>query len=125
RNELAWVAIAATLAIAVMSPRMGWAQAAEAALRGKAAANSEITVRNKATGLTRRTQSGADGSYSIVGLPPGTYSVSGADGSEATVTLTVASTSTVDLQQPQAATAEVATVTVRSVRPTEVKTSEI
>jgi outer membrane receptor protein involved in Fe transport len=124
RNELACVAVAATLAIAVISPRMGWAQAAEAALRGKAAANSEITVRNKATGLTRRTQSGADGSYSIVGLPPGTYSVNGADGAEATVTLTVASTSTVDLQQREA-TAEVATVTVRSVRPTEVKTSEI
>jgi outer membrane receptor protein involved in Fe transport len=105
-------------------PRIGWAQGAEAALRGRAAPNTEISVHNKATGLTRRTQSAADGSYSIVGLPPGTYTVNGANGAEATVTLTVASTSTLDLQ-PRETTAEVATVTVRAVRPTEVKTSEI
>jgi hypothetical protein len=118
-----WVA-AVLFAITVSVPREGWGQSAEAGLRGRAAANSDITVRNKATGLTRRTRSGADGVYSLVGLPPGTYIVSAADGSEATVTLTVASTSTVDLQ-PAEAPAEVATVTVKSSRPIEVKTSEI
>ena len=105
-------------------PRVGWAQSAEAALRGRAAPNAQITVRNTATGLTRRSQAAADGSYSIVGLPPGPYKVDAGAGAEANVTLTVASTITLDLQAPPAEEA-LATVTVKSTRPTEVKTSEI
>jgi hypothetical protein len=51
--------------------------------------------------------------------------VSSDGGGEADVTLAVASTITLDLQTPQAAEEVVATVTVKSNRPTEVKTSEI
>jgi hypothetical protein len=73
----------------------------EAALRGKAAPNAQITVQNTATGLTRRTRAAADGAYSIVGLPPGPYRVDAGPGTETDVTLTVASTITLDLR-PQA-----------------------
>src|SRR4051812_1869568 len=106
-------------------PRTGWSQAVEAALRGQAAPSSQVTARNTATGLTRRTQAAADGSYSIVGLPPGPYHVRWEGGGESDVTLSVASTITLDLQAPAAPEEVVATVTVKSNRPTEVKTSEI
>jgi outer membrane receptor protein involved in Fe transport len=107
-------------------PRAGWSQGVEAALRGRAEPNSQITARNTETGLTRRTQATAEGSYSIVGLPPGPYEVKSAGGGQANVTLAVASTITLDLQAQAAPAAEVvATVTVKSNRPTEVKTSEI
>ena len=106
-------------------PRIGWSQSVEAALRGRATPNAQITARNTATGLTRRTQSSAEGSYSIVGLPPGPYEVKSDGGAAANVTLPVASTITLDLQAPQEAEEVVATVTVKGNRPTEVKTSEI
>ena len=93
-------------------------------MRGRATPNAQITVRNTATGLTRRTQVAADGSYSIVGLPPGPYRVDTGGGAAAEVTLPVASTITLDLQAA-APTEEISTVTVKSTRPTEVKTSEI
>src|SRR5882724_13536803 len=92
-----WLAVAVLAALACV-PRVGWTQAVEAALRGRAAPNSEITVRNTATGLTRRTRAAADGSYSIVGLPPGPYHVAAGPGTETNVTLPVASTITLDLQ---------------------------
>jgi len=118
-----WLA-AAALVILACSPHVAWAQAVEAALRGRAAPNSEITVRNTATGLTRRTRAAADGSYGIVGLPPGPYHVAAGPGTETNVTLPVASTITLDLQ-PQAPAEGLATVTIKTTRPTEVKTSEI
>jgi outer membrane receptor protein involved in Fe transport len=117
--------VAAALVILVCSPRIGWSQGVEAALRGRAAPNAQITVRNTATGLMRRTEAAADGSYSVVGLPPGPYKVDAGGGAEANVTLAVASTITLDLQAPPPAQEAVATVTVKTTRPTEVKTSEI
>jgi outer membrane receptor protein involved in Fe transport len=123
KDGCGWLA-AAIVVVLACSPQAGWTQAVEAALRGRAAPNAQITVRNIATGLTRRTRAAADGSYSIVGLPPGPYRVDAGAGTETNVTLTVASTITLDLQ-PQAPTEELATVTVKTTRPTEVKTSEI
>ncbi|HWM70613.1 MAG TPA: TonB-dependent receptor [Steroidobacteraceae bacterium] len=119
-----WFVAAVCIALAIL-PRVSWSQGVEAALRGRAAPNAQITVRNTATGLTRRTQAAADGSYSIVGLPPGPYQVNSDGGAEANVTLAVASTITLNLEAPAAAEEVVATVTVKSTRPTEVKTSEI
>ena len=79
-------AVAALLATSVLVlPATGWAQSASAGLRGRAPANAEVVVRNVATGLTRRTTSSADGIYSLVGLPPGTYEV-GLVGSSAAAT---------------------------------------
>jgi outer membrane receptor protein involved in Fe transport len=103
------------------------AQTNLASLRGKAPPNSTVVAHNVATGLTRRTTAGDDGSYSLIGLPPGTYRVDAGPGTETTTTLSVASTITLNLQPAAAATAEapVTTVTVTGLRPAEVRTSEI
>jgi outer membrane receptor protein involved in Fe transport len=101
------------------------AQSAEAALRGRAPPDSQVTAHNTATGLTRRTQADSNGGYAIVGLPPGPYQVEAGPGTETTVTLTVASTTTLDLQPATAATSEISTVTVTGMRRPEVKTSEV
>ena len=78
-------------------PGIVWAQSADATLRGKAPASTAVTAKNVATGVTRRTQSSADGNYTLPGLPPGTYRVDAGPGTETTVTLSVASTATLDL----------------------------
>src|SRR5271166_864161 len=89
--------IATAVAAALAGPTITWAQSADAALRGKAAANSEITAKNVATGAIRHTKAGSDGSYALVGLPPGTYRVDAGPGTETAVTLSVGTTSTLDL----------------------------
>ena len=42
---------------------------------GKAIPTVAVSVRNESTGAARRTTSGADGKFSIAGLPAGTYSI--------------------------------------------------
>ena len=86
--------------IALQAPSV-WAQSSDAVLRGRAPANSEVSVRNVATGTLRRTTAGADGSYTLLGLPPGTYRVDAGQGTGQVVTLTVASTATLDLVPAQ------------------------
>src|SRR5450631_4800712 len=97
KKTLLAAAIAATLATGAGVPSVSWAQSADATLRGKAAANSEITAKNIATGATRHAKADEDGNYTLVGLPPGTYRVDAGAGTETAVTLTVASTATLDL----------------------------
>jgi TonB dependent receptor/Carboxypeptidase regulatory-like domain len=120
-------AIAATLAAGTGMPSISWSQTADATLRGKAAANTDVVVKNIATGATRRTRSGEDGSYTIPGLPPGTYQVDAGPGTQATVTLTVASTATLNLTTaPEAAPSDsLEAITVKSNRLVDVKTSEV
>ncbi|MGH8167276.1 MAG: TonB-dependent receptor domain-containing protein, partial [Woeseiaceae bacterium] len=60
------------------------------------AANTEVVAINAATGAVRRTRTSADGTYVLVGLNPGTYTVQ-AGGATEVVTLSVASNSTLDL----------------------------
>ena len=126
RKKLLASLITAAVAAAAV-PMTSWAQSADATLRGKAPANGEVTAKNIATGAVRRTKSAADGSYSLVGLPPGTYQVDAGPGTEKTVTLTVASTATLDLAAGGAAapstTLEGVSVNATTLR--EVKTSEI
>jgi outer membrane receptor protein involved in Fe transport len=80
--------------IAVAGPAM--AQSTGATIRGQVMADSSpasgatVTVSNIATGLSRTVQAGANGSYSVVGLPPGTYRIQvQADGRSTSRDLTV------------------------------------
>jgi len=87
------------------------------------AANTDVVATNIATGSVRRTRTAADGSYVLVGLLPGTYTVEAA-GIKETVTVSVASNATLNLQ-PGGETIE--QVTVTGVRPSalDVRTSEV
>jgi outer membrane receptor protein involved in Fe transport len=126
KKTLLAAAIAAALTSGV--PSVSWAQTADATLRGNTAANAEVVARNIATGVTRRTKAAEDGSYTIPGLQPGTYRVDAGPGTETTITLTVASTATVDLAAgtPEAAApGTLEEVTVRSKRIIETRTSEV
>jgi len=117
-------AVVATVAL----PAMSWAQSSDAGLRGKAQPQMQITAKNIDTGLRRTTTSAADGSYALVGLPPGRYQVDAGPGTEKTVTLAVATTGTLDFVAPAGATTGAATlegITVTGTALTEVKTSEI
>jgi outer membrane receptor protein involved in Fe transport len=125
KKTLLAAAIGAALATGAGMPTVVWAQTADATLRGKAAANTEVVAKNIATGVTRRTKANADGSYTIPGLQPGTYSVEAGPGTETTVTLSVASTATLDLAEPPSAAAPLAEVTVKAQRLYEVRTSEV
>jgi hypothetical protein len=124
--------ITAAVATTATLPTISWAQSADANVRGKAAAGADVTAKNVATGVVRRTKAADDGSYALIGLPPGTYQIDAGPGTAQTVTLTVASTATLDLTAAappsgetagQAATLEGITVTAPSL--VEVKTSEV
>jgi hypothetical protein len=120
--------IATAVAAALAGPTIGWAQTADATLTGRVAPDSEVTARNVATGATRRTKASAQGTYTLVGLPPGTYRVDAGPGTETAVTLTVASTATLDLAAGGAAVGageSIAEVTIHAKRLVEVKTSEV
>lgn len=127
RSVLA-ASIAATLAAAAGVPTVAWAQTADAILRGKATASATVTAKNVETGATRHTTAGADGTYELLGLPPGTYKVDAGPGTETVVTLSVASTQTVDVSggaPPIPPGESLADIVVSSVKPVEVKTSEV
>ena len=129
RKKLLATLIRATIATSIAAPAFVFAQSSDATLRGKATPQMQITAKNVATGLRRTTYSAADGSYTLVGLPPGTYQVDAGPGTEKTVTLTVASTATLDFAAGAAAappgTTTLGGVTVTATTLTEVKTSEI
>ncbi len=113
-----------------------YAQSANATLRGRVAgaeAGTTVTATNVADGSVRRTQTSADGSYTLLGLAPGTYRVDAGAGSEQTVRVSVASTATLNLA-PNTGVAEtaaageatdIATVTVTAPALEEVNTSEV
>jgi outer membrane receptor protein involved in Fe transport len=129
-RKLLSCALASCLAVA--APQL-MAQSTSATLRGAVTADATVTVTNVDTGLTR-TAKAANGNYNIGGLPPGTYRIQIASGSETrteAVTLAVGQTATLNLDAaaPAAASAGDATTleTVRVSAPllVETKTSEI
>lgn len=130
KKKLLVSVIAASVA-SVAVPVM--AQTSNATLRGKAAPGAQITVFNPSTGLTRHVTAGGDGSYVIPGLPPATYQVDAGPGTQQNVTLTVASTATLNLPaasaQGASASASNATslegVSVAATTLEEVKTPEV
>ena len=117
-----------------------FAQSTGATIRGQVSADSapaaqaQVTATNTATGLTRSVQSGSNGSYSLAGLPPGTYRVdvnAGGKSSSRNITVQVGQTATVNLGVGgMAETAGGAATTLDAVQvtaqaPIETKTSEI
>jgi outer membrane receptor protein involved in Fe transport len=128
-NHLPRSVLGAAIAAVLASPGIVLAQSADAVLRGKAPSNADVTARNVASGLIRRTHTSADGSYTIAGLPPGTYKVDAGPGTEQTVTLSVATTATLDLTGGASTAVEtdapMQEVVVSGVRLHEVKTSEV
>ena len=91
-------ALASCLAMA--APQV-MAQSTGATLRGSASTDATITVTNVETGLTRSANA-ANGSYSIGGLPPGTYRIevnAGGQTSSRAVTLAVGQTATLNMQE--------------------------
>jgi len=131
KKKLLVSVIAAAVATAI-APGMVMAQSANATLRGKTTPGANVTVFNPQTGLTRHATAGQDGSYVINGLPPASYKVDAGPGTEQNITLTVASTATVNLAAPaQGATATAANATsmegvsVSATTVQEVKTPEV
>ena len=96
---------AVAMAMVASAPGIVLAQSADSTLRGHAPPEATITARNVDTGAVRVTRSSKDGSFALVGLPPGTYQVDAGAGTQKTVTLSVASISTIDLRAaaPEAA----------------------
>jgi hypothetical protein len=123
-------ALASCLAMAAPA---ALAQTAAATLRGQvagSAAGTEVVARNVATGAVRRTQTAANGSYTLVGLEPGTYTVEAGTGASQTVRLSVASTATLNLEGAGTAPAggaatTLGTITVTAPALKDVKTSEV
>jgi outer membrane receptor protein involved in Fe transport len=129
RPRLLALALAGCLAAAV-TPLL--AQSTGATLRGQATAGTEIVVTNADTGLVRRATATSDGSYTIAGLPPGTYSVQAGGAQAQSIVLSVAQTATLNLAggAAPAAAAETPTTTLEGVTVVanllpEVKTSEV
>lgn len=129
RKKLLASLITGTVIATAVAPTVSWAQTANATLRGKGPANTEITAKNVDTGAVRRTNTDAQGSYALVGLPPGTYQVDAGAGISRNITLTVASTATLDLSAPAAAKSadakNLGTVSVSATTLQEVKTPEV
>ena len=71
----------ALAACLITAAPIAFAQGTAATVRGQVtnatgpAASADVVATNIATGLIRRVQSGANGSYSLAGLPPGTYRI--------------------------------------------------
>jgi len=129
------LACALASCLALTAPTL-FAQSTAATVRGQVttatgpAGSAEIVATNVATGLVRRVQSNANGTYTLAGLPPGTYriDVSG-DGTATsrTVTLQVGQVATLNLplEGEVEAAAQMDTVVVTADALVETKTSEI
>ena len=118
--------------LAMVTPHV-MAQSTSATLRGVATADATVTVTNVDTGLTRSAKA-ANGSYSIGGLPPGTYRIevnAGGQTSSQAVTLAVGQTATLNLQDappvsaPSGDATTLDTVKVTAPMLVETKTSEV
>jgi hypothetical protein len=127
KKMLASIIKASFATFAFSTSVMSIAASSDANLRGHAAAGAVVTAKQIDTGAVRHTTADKDGSYALVGLPPGTYQVDAGAGTARTVTLTVASTATLDLVgAPSTANAtnlNAVTVSAQTLR--EVKTSEV
>ena len=117
-----------------------FAQSTAASLRGQVvldsapATDARVTATNLATGFSRSVEA-ADGRYSLVGLPPGTYRIdveAGGRSDSRTVTLAVGQAASLDLgvggvaeAAPTGDATDMSAVVVTGQRMTETRTSEV
>jgi outer membrane receptor protein involved in Fe transport len=113
------VIAAATITIA---PTPAFAQAASSTLRGRAQPGVEVVATAVDTGSVRRTTASADGTYVIAGLQPGNYHVTAGDRT-ADIILSVASSSTVNLDAPADTQADIVVTGARQTA--EIRTAEV
>ena len=127
--------------LAMAAAPAAFAQSTSATIRGQVTADSapapdaQVTATNVATGLTRRAQAGSDGSYSVAGLPPGSYRIdvtAGGRTNSQVVTVQVGQTATLDLATggvaetgTTGAVTDIDRVTVTGTALFETKTSEL
>ena len=132
--------LAAALAVGLLSATTVQAQSTAATIRGQVmhdsepAADAEVSATNLATGL-RRTVRTSNGSYSLGGLPPGSYRIDVSAGGRTdsrSVTVRVGQTATIDLavggEAETAVSGEASTldtVTVTAPVLVETRTSEV
>jgi outer membrane receptor protein involved in Fe transport len=120
-SGISGVAIAVALTVATPA----WAQSSTSTLQGTAPAGAEVVATQPSTGLVRRTTVGADGTYTLPGLPAGEYRVTAGGAVAQDVVVPVASVQIVDFVAAPAAT-ERGAIVVTSRRPTvETKTSQV
>jgi len=133
--------LACALASCLSLAAPAFAQSTGATIRGQVMADSapatdaRVTATNIATGLTRSVQTGANGGYSLAGLPPGTYRVdvtSNGQTNSQNINVLVGQTATLNLGVggvTETATTGAATtleaVTVTATNVVETKTSEV
>ena len=131
KRDVLRAAVASTL---LVSAPYSFGQSVSATLRGQVTADAApasgatVTATNTATGLSRTVQTGASGSYSLAGLPPGEYRIdvnAAGKTSSQVVVLQVGQTATLDLQTGVAQAESLESVTVSAQRLYETKTSEV
>ena len=135
QRKLLVCALAACMALAAGSV---YAQSTAATLKGQvtggAAAGAEVTLTNVNTGYTRQTLANEDGSYIVLGIPPGSYRIdvaaSGGASKTTAVTLQVSQTATLNLDvggssTPSSGASTLEAITVTSGPLLETKTSEV
>src|SRR6476659_6087431 len=123
----------ALFATTLLAATPALAQLTTSTIRGHVAGakGGVVTAVNVDTNAVTRTTAGPDGSYSLTGLRPGTYSISAAGAGGERVTIGVGETATLDLgaaaaPPPAGATAGAGgTIVVTGRRLVETKTSEV
>lgn len=131
-RKWASVSAGALAAALVMAGSAAYAQTTTSTIRGNAAAASEVVARNVDTGFTTRARAGADGSYVLSGLAPGSYEITGTGAggqpTTQTVSIQIGQTADLDFEAPEEATdtVEAVVVTAARVQPLqEIRTSEV
>ena len=121
---------AVAIALTALGAATAFAQNVNGTIRGKvesAAAGTEVTARETATGYTTRATVGSDGRYTLTSVRPGNYEISATSGGaslgSSTVTVLVGQQVTVDIGAKP--TTELEAVNVVAAAPIELRTSEV
>ena len=134
RSPARHVVRAAVAAALLVGMPHAFGQSVSATLRGQVVADAApasgatVTATNTATGLSRSVQTGAGGTYSLIGLPPGEYRIDvNAGGASASriVVLQVGQVASLDLQTGATPARDLESITVSAERLYETKTSEV